>query len=132
MTDRPCVRDYMVRELVTLTAETEINHAMHILLDRRLSGAPVLDENGGLIGVLSKKDCLKAALHAAYWRDWGQTVAVYMSRDIETLPADMDIVAAAEAFLSSSFRRFPVMQEGQLVGQISRADILRALSDQWG
>ena len=44
----------------------------------------------------------------------------------------MDIVAAAEAFLASPFRRFPVMQEGQLVGQIGRADILRALSEQWG
>ena len=132
MTDRPCIRDYMVRDLVTLTPETEINRAMHILLDRRISGAPVLDENGWLVGVLSKRDCLKAALHAAYWRDWGQTVAKYMSPEVETLQADMDIVAAAEAFLASSFRRFPVMHEGQLVGQISRADILGALSDQWG
>jgi len=132
MTDRPCIHDYMIRDLVTLTPETEINRAMHILLDRRISGAPVLDENGWLVGVLSKRDCLKAALHAAYWRDWGQTVAKYMSPEVETLQADMDIVAAAEAFLASSFRRFPVMHEGQLVGQISRADILGALSDQWG
>jgi predicted transcriptional regulator len=132
MTGRPCIRDYMVRDLVTLTPGTEINRAMHILLDRRISGAPVLDDNGWLVGVLSKKDCLKAALHAAYWRDWGETVAKYMSRDVQTLQADMDIVAAAEAYLASTFRRFPVMQEGQLVGQISRADILRALSDQWG
>lgn len=132
MTDRPRIRDYMVRDLVTLSPGTEINRAMHILLDRRISGAPVVDANGWLIGVLSKKDCLKAALHAAYWRDWGQTVAEYMSRDVQTLQADTDIVGAAEAFLASSFRRFPVMQEGQLVGQISRADILRALSEQWG
>ncbi len=132
MTDRPCIRDYMIRDLVTLTPGTEINHAMNILLDRRISGAPVLDDNGWLVGVLSKKDCLKAALHAAYWRDWGQTVDKYMSQEVQTLQADMDIVAAAEAFLASSFRRFPVMQEGQLVGQISRADILRALNDQWG
>ena len=87
--------------------------------------------NGRLVGVLSKKDCLKAALHAAYWRDWGQTVAEYMSRDIETLPADMDIVAAAEAFLASSFRRFPVMDGSRLVGQISRRDILRAILELW-
>jgi predicted transcriptional regulator len=132
MTDRPRIRDYMARDLVTLTPEMEINHAMHILLERRFSGAPVLDENGWLVGVLSKKDCLKTALHAAYWRDWGQTVAVYMSRDVQTLQADMDIVSAAEAFLASSFRRFPVMHQGQMVGQISRADILRALSEQWG
>ena len=132
MTDRPRVRDYMSRKLVTLTPQTEINRAMHILLDERISGAPVVDEHGWLVGVLSKKDCLKAALHAAYWRDWGKTVADYMSKDVKTLTADMDIVAAAEAFLASPFRRFPVMEEGRLVGQVSRADILRALSQQWG
>jgi predicted transcriptional regulator len=132
MTDRPRVRDYMSRKLVTLTPQTEINRAMHILLDERISGAPVVDEHGWLVGVLSKKDCLKAALHAAYWRDWGETVADYMSKDVKTLTADMDIVAAAEAFLASPFRRFPVMEEGRLVGQVSRADILRALSQQWG
>lgn len=132
MTSRPRICDYMVRDLVTLTPNTEINRAMHILLERRISGAPVLDENGWLVGVLSKKDCLKAALHAAYWREWGQSVADYMSRDVQTLQADMDIIGAAEAFLASSFRRFPVMHQGQLVGQISRADILRALSEQWG
>ena len=131
MTDRPRIRDYMVRDLVTLTPETEINRAMHVLLERRISGAPVLDSDGWLIGVLSKKDCLQAALHAAYWREWGKSVGDYMSTDVQTLSADMGIVAAAEAFLASPFRRFPVMQEGQLVGQISRADILRALSDQW-
>lgn len=132
MTDRPRIRDYMATDLVTLAPGMEINHAMQILLDRHLSGAPVVDPSGRLVGVLSKKDCLKAALQAAYWRDWGKTVADHMSRDIVTLPAEMDIVAAAEAFLASPYRRFPVMQQGRLAGQVSRADILRALSDQWG
>jgi CBS domain-containing protein len=131
MTERPRIRDYMARDLVTLTPETEINRAMHILLDRRISGAPVLDGTGFLIGVLSKKDCLKAALQASYWRDWGKTVADYMTRDPETLTADMDIVAAAEAFIASHFRRFPVLDQGQLVGQVSRTDILRALAEHW-
>ena len=132
MTEGPRVRDYMATDLVKLSPNMEINHAMKVLLDKRLSGAPVVDETGWLVGVLSKKDCMEAALQASYWRDWGKTVADYMSREVETLPAEMDIVAAAEAFLASSYRRFPVMQEGKLAGQVSRADILRALSDQWG
>lgn len=131
MTDRPRVRDYMATDLVTLDPVMEINRAMHVLLDKRLSGAPVVDKTGWLIGILSKKDCLKAALQASYWRDWGKTVADHMTREVETLPAEMDIVTAAEAFLASKYRRFPVMQEGKLAGQVSRADILRALSDQW-
>ncbi|MGB5557606.1 MAG: CBS domain-containing protein [Paracoccaceae bacterium] len=132
MTDRPRISDYMARELVTLSPETEINQAMHILLDRHFSGAPVLNAEGRLVGVLSKKDCLKAALHASYYRDWGGTVAQYMATDVQTLDAEMDIVSAAEAFVASSFRRFPVLREGRLVGQVSRADILRALGEQWG
>jgi len=131
MKDRPLISDYMTRDLITLSPDDEINRAMHILLDRRISGAPVLDAGGNLIGVLSKKDCLKAALHASYYRDWGGTVSDYMAKDVQTLDAGMDVVAAAEAFVESSFRRFPVLELGKLVGQVSRADILRALGEQW-
>ncbi len=131
MIERPRIDDYMSRDLITLTPEIEINHAMNILLDRRLSGAPVLDETSRLVGVLSKKDCLKAALHASYFQEWGGTVRDYMSQSVETLEAGTDIVEAANAFLASPFRRFPVMRNGKLVGQVSRAAILRALRDCW-
>jgi CBS domain-containing protein len=131
MKDVQLVSDYMARELITLAPEMEINHAMNILLDHRLSGAPVVDETGALLGVLSKKDCLKAALDASYYRDWGGTVSKYMSADVQTIPADVNIIAATEAFLSSAFRRFPVIENGRLVGQISRADALRAMRDGW-
>lgn len=129
---RPKISDYMVSELVTLAPEMEINRAMKVLLDRAVSGAPVIDGKGELIGVLSQKDCLKAALNASYYQEWGGAVADYMSKVVETLEADLDIVAAAERFLGSNYRRFPVMLEGRMVGQISRADLLQALVDNWG
>ncbi|MDI3338081.1 CBS domain-containing protein [Defluviimonas aestuarii] len=132
MTDRPNIADYMARDLVTLTPDMEINRALHLLLNHKISGAPVLDDDAQLVGVLSKKDCLRAALNASYYQNWGDSVASYMSTDVHTLDAGLDIVAAAESFLQSNYRRFPVMQEGRLVGQISRADVLRALADQWG
>ncbi len=132
MTPAATVADYMTRSLVTLAPETEINRAMSVLLDKRISGAPVVDGTGVLVGVLSKKDCLRAAVEASYYRDWGATVAAHMSREVETLDAGLGIMAAANAFLSSRFRRFPVMQAGQLVGQISRADALRAMQENWG
>ena len=131
MTDVPLVSDYMARDLITLSADMEINRAMNILLDRGISGAPVVDSAGRLVGVLSKKDCLKAALEASYYRDWGQPVAKYMTKDVQTLHAGMDILTATNAFLNSIFRRFPVMENGRLVGQISRADALRAMRDNW-
>lgn len=131
MTGRPRIKSYMTTELITLAPEMEINRAMHMLIDHRISGAPVVDRTGHLVGVLSKKDCLKAALHASYYREWGDTVASYMSTEVQTLDAELDLIEAAEAFLASSFRRFPVMSEGRLVGQISRSDLLEALAGNW-
>ena len=131
MTDRPQIRHYMTHDLVTLTPAMEINRAMQVLLDHHISGAPVLDDKGWLVGLLSKKDCLRAALHASYYREWGETVNDYMATDVTSLDGNMDIVEAANAFLSSEFRLFPVLADGRLVGQISRSDILRALAQKW-
>jgi predicted transcriptional regulator len=132
MSTVPLVSDYMCRKLITLSPETEVNHAMNMLLRENISGAPVVDSGGSLVGILSKKDCLAAALAASYYRDWGKPVSAYMTRDVKTLDAGLDIVAATHAFLDSSFRRFPVMDNARLVGQISRTDALRALSENWG
>jgi CBS domain-containing protein len=131
MTERPVVAAYMATELTTVSPETEINRAIAILLDKDLSGAPVVDARGRLVAVLSMRDCLQAALKDSYHQEWGGKVADFMSSDVETLDADLDIVTAAEKFVSSRYRRFPVMRHGRLVGQISRRDVLQALSDLW-
>jgi CBS domain-containing protein len=121
----------MATDLTLLRPEMEILHAMELLLEKRISGAPVVNTKGSIVGVLSKKDCLRAALNAAYYQEWGNPVSQYMSIKIEMLDADLDLVTAAERFLASNFRRFPVMQDNRLVGQISRADVLKALIDNW-
>ncbi len=131
MKARPKIADYMATQLVTLTPGMEINKAMKILLDARLSGAPVVDDKGQLIGMLSKKDCLKAALSSHYYREWGGVVGDYMATRVETLEAEMELVQAAERFLASHFRRFPVLRDGRLAGQISRSDVLRGLIETW-
>jgi len=125
------VADCMKIDLVTLRPDTEIVRAVAILLDSKVSGACVLDASGALVGVLSKRDCLKAALNASYYKQWGGVVADYMSAHPETLDAELDLVDAAERMIASSFRRFPVLRAGRFVGQISRTDVLRALSAQW-
>lgn len=128
----PLVADFMSRDLVTLTPQMEINRAMTILLERKISGAPVLDSEGFLVGVLTKRDCLKAALDASYYRDWGGRVDAYMSHPVMTIEASMDIIRATTLFIEKPYRRFPVMEGGKLVGQLSRTDALRALAGQWG
>lgn len=123
------ISDIMATDLVCFQPDTNIHKAIHTLLARNLSGAPVIDASGALVGVLSKKDCLKMVFTTAYHQDRGGPVSDYMSAEVETLDADMDIVAAAQRFLDSPYRRFPVMRDGQLVGQVSRHDILKALAE---
>ncbi len=121
------VADIMVTRLVTFMPDTSIHDAIRVLLDRRISGAPVVDADGTLVGVLSKKDCLKIVFSSQYHDDRGGPVRDFMSTPVETLDAEQDVVSAAQRFLDSHIRRFPVLREGKLVGQVSRADILKVL-----
>jgi CBS domain-containing protein len=121
------VKDYMTRSLVTFKPETEVLDAVHELVKRRIAGAPVVDDSGSLIGMLSELDCMKIALHAGYHGDWGGPVSDYMSDGVETVDAEMSIVDLAQTFLDTKFRRFPVVDKNRLIGQISRRDVLRAL-----
>ncbi len=123
--------DYMSVDLITFTPDMDIHRAIKLLLDKRISGAPVLDDGGAVVGILSKKDCLKVAFGASYHMEWGGKVAEFMSTDVQSVAADTDIVEVAELFLASRFRRFPVMRDGALVGVITRHDVLRALEDLW-
>lgn len=130
-TDLARVGDVMKTDLVTLAPTIEIVRAVSILLEAGVSGACVLDGEGDLVGVLSKRDCLKAALSASYYKQWGGSVADYMSPDPHVLDAELDLVSACEVMIASPYRRFPVMRQGRFAGQISRTDLLRALSMQW-
>jgi len=121
------VRDYMAGRVVSFKPDTEVLDAIHELVQNRIAGAPVVDDQGELVGMLSELDCLKIALNAGYYGDWGGPVADYMTANVETVDADMSIIDLAQKFLTSGFRRFPVLRNNRLVGQISRRDVLRAL-----
>ncbi|MDH4056244.1 MAG: CBS domain-containing protein [Gammaproteobacteria bacterium] len=128
MNKKSCVvKDYMARTLVTFKPDTDVLDAVHSLVKNRIAGAPVVDDAGNLLGMLSELDCLKIALHAGYHGDWGGPVSDYMSDGVETVDADMSIIDLAQVFIDSRFRRYPVMENNRLVGQISRRDVLRAL-----
>ncbi len=125
------VKDYMATGLVTLTPEMGVMEAVQKFLDYRISGAPVVDERGNMIGMLSEKDCLKVVLNAAYHEEMGGTVSDFMMKDVVTIDASTGIVEVAEMFIKSSFRRYPVISDDKLIGQISRRDVLKALEKLW-
>ena len=127
----PTVDDYMARDLITFMPGDDIHMAVKVLLDERLSGAPVVDGRGRLVGVLSKKDCFEVVYNSSYHQEWGGRVEQYMIREVTTIESGTDIIKAADLFMSSNFRRFPILENGRMIGQISRADLLRALEEHW-
>lgn len=123
------VTKYMARDLITFTPDQEIQDAIDIMLEKRISGAPVLNEKKELVGMLSEKDCLRIIVDARYHNHPNNkgTVADYMSTNVRTISVDKDVVEVADQFLSTQFRRFPVVDDkGVLKGQVSRRDIMRA------
>lgn len=127
--DSKRVRDYMARNLVTFTPDTEVLSAIHQIVKHRISGAPVVDRDGKLLGMLSEKDCLKVALVAGAEGVPAGLVEDFMSRNASTVDADDSLLDIANRFIDAPFKRFPVIESGKLVGQISRSDILRAIDE---
>lgn len=125
------VRDYMSANLITFTPDMDILTAINQLIEKRISGGPVVDNQGNLVGVLSEKDCLRVALQASYHGESAGNVAEFMQKEVKTVDADASIPDVAAMFLRDGCRRYPVMRNNRLVGQISRRDVLRALEALW-
>ena len=121
------VKDYMSGKLVTFHPETDVLDAIHELVLHGISGAPVTNNRGELVGVLSELDCMKIALHAGYHDFRGGPVSEYMVDEVDTVEADMSIIDLAQRFVDTGHRRFPVVKDHRRVDQISRRDVLRAL-----
>lgn len=130
----PSVTAYMtpVSRLITVREDTPILKALSTLLEKKITGAPVLNDNGDVVGLIDDKDCLNILLGGAYYnhpveRD---TVSEYMSNVMKTITTDMDIFKVTNLFLTTPYKRLLVMDEkGKLAGQISRRDVLRAIRD---
>jgi len=122
------VKDYMAANKCTFTPDMDILRAIHKMLESRISGAPVIDEHGNMIGFLSEKDCMQVALNAAYQQDGAAgRVSEFMTPNVDTIDVDTPIIDVAERFLTGSYKRFPVVMDNRLVGTITRQNILRAL-----
>jgi len=121
------VSHYMSTELITVTPEMEIRRAVHLLLKHGVSGVPVVDEAGMLKGMLTERDCIEVVLHASYHDEPGAAVEKYMATQVMSVGPDANLMDVAELLVTCPHRRFPVVDEGRLVGLISRCDVLRAL-----
>ncbi|MFK8027708.1 MAG: CBS domain-containing protein [Gammaproteobacteria bacterium] len=121
------VKDYMSASLVTFAPDMDVMNAIDVLVKHRISGAPVVDERGNLVGLLSEKDCMKVAIQAGYYEQLGGQVKDYMTDNVVTVESEASVLEVAKMFMEKSPRRYPVVEDNRLVGQISRRDVLRSL-----
>jgi CBS domain-containing protein len=128
------VSDYMTTNLITFTPDQSIESVMQSLIKYRISGGPVVNANKELIGIISEGDCIKQISESRYYNMpiQDQTIEKYMVKNVDTIDGNMNIFDAANKFLASKRRRFPIVENGQLVGQISQKDVLKAAMDMKG
>ncbi|HEA28760.1 MAG TPA: CBS domain-containing protein [Leeuwenhoekiella sp.] len=122
------VSDYMTRKLITFRPEQSIMEVMEKLIKHGISGGPVVNENNELMGVISEGDCMKRISDSRYYNmpiD-DATVENNMACNVDTIDGDMNVFDAAKKFLELKHRRFPILENGKLVGQISQRDVLKA------
>jgi len=127
MNSIPHVGEFMDKKFITFKPDMDIHTAIDLLLDNKITGGIVVDDNGQLLGILSEKDCLRTLVHDSYSQHPSGTVQEYMTSPVMTISPDISIVTAADIFLKQSFRRIPVVKNGELVGQVTRRDLLREI-----
>lgn len=125
------VKDYMTTQLITFSADQSIFEVIDILLKNRISGGPVVNEHNELIGVISEGDCLKEVVKGKYHNMpiLSGKVSDHMATNVISIGPETSIFDAANQFLSKRLRRFPVIENGRLIGQISQKDVMKAVKN---
>jgi len=142
------VKDVMTTKVVTVTPETRIDEIARLFLDHHISGVPVVDKAGGLVGLVSEGDLLRRVADSdAPRRSWwlelfagsGPSAADYvkthgrqardvMTHEVITAPEDMTIAKAAAVLEKHRIKRIPVLRDAKLVGIVSRSNLLQGLA----
>jgi len=124
----PTVSEIMDQYMDTLSPETDIIDAVNFLLEKRVTGALVTNGDNKLVGIITEFDCLKLLTLGGPNHEIPQgTVKDFMTSEVQVIPPSMDIYFAAGLFMAAKFRRFPVVEQGRVVGAVTRFDILRAV-----
>lgn len=118
----------MTRDLITFRPDQSIEEVIEALIKYRISGGPVVNQNNELVGIISEGDCIKHISDSRYYNMpmEHRKVELRMIKNVETIDGNMNIFDAAKKFLTVRRRRFPILENGKLVGQISQKDILKA------
>ncbi len=122
------VSDYMSKKLITFSPDQSVLEVMNSLIKHKISGGPVINDKNELLGIISEGDCMKQISESRYYNMPMSDMRVekHMVANVETIDGNMNVFDAANKFLESKHRRFPIVENGKLIGQISQKDVLKA------
>ena len=122
------VKDYMTVNLVTFHEKENIMDVMEKLINHGISGGCVVGDKMELLGIISEGDCMKEISDSRYYNMPMSDLAVgkRMKKNVITIDGNMNVLEAARKFTELKLRRFPIVENGKLIGQISQRDVLRA------
>jgi CBS domain-containing protein len=121
------LRDYMITNPIKVREDANLFDTMKIIIDTKVSGVCVINEDKTLVGVLSEMDCLAAILKATYNEVGVGLVNEYMTKDVIVAHPSEGIINIAQDMLLKNQRRRPVVEDGKLVGQVSCRQLLTAV-----
>lgn len=121
------VKDYMDPYPYAIDHSMNVQGVVRYLMQKHISGAPVIDANKQVIGFVSEQDCLKEILNEAFFCDEPVKVTDVMHSEVLSVSPDTDIIELAQTLLQTRPKIYPVIEGGKLVGTITRSLILKAL-----
>nr|WP_306800269.1 CBS domain-containing protein [Endozoicomonas sp. YOMI1] len=117
----------MTPKVVTVSPDIQVPEAIRILLKHNITAAPVVDNEGTLIGILSESDCLEGTLNGSYFSQDAGLVRDYMTSQVVTADPKEDIITVYQRFMTDKAYRVPVVADGNLVGILSPKDLMSAV-----
>ncbi|MFQ5539111.1 MAG: CBS domain-containing protein [Candidatus Binatia bacterium] len=112
-------KDIMTKRVITVEPLTTVKSLAKILSGNNISGAPVVDQKGKVMGVVSEADIVAKG---------GKQVKGIMSKNVVSVREETAVEEVARLLTTHRFNRVPVLRQGKLVGIVSRADIIRAIA----
>ncbi|MDV5169334.1 CBS domain-containing protein [Photobacterium rosenbergii] len=126
------VKDYMNVRPVTFEPKMSLSKALDKLLSAKQIGGPVVDETRKVVGFLSEQDMIHKLLKVGYYCQDTHTVEECMRADVLTVSPEDSIIELADTMAGQKPKIYPVVENGHLVGVITRRDVLTAISNQIG
>ena len=123
------IRDIFRKNIKPLSSDSKLDSAVDQLLAANVSGLPVVDDSNRLIGFLSEFDCIPHMISGTYHCDQRVYVKDVMHTSPLSVSPEDSIIDIAQKMTGSKPKVYPVVEDGLLIGVVSRQDVLRALND---